>query len=67
LNLISSIYEPYSILQNTSENIGKKEAGKDGAKFPPDPLSTRLYFGSGLWKKTGEMIFLFYSAIMEAG
>ena len=34
------------VLQNTSENISKKEAGKGGAEFPPDPLSAPFAFRS---------------------
>jgi len=28
----NSFYEPHLVLQNTSENIGEKEAGKGGAE-----------------------------------
>ena len=31
-------------LQNISENIGEKEAGKAGAEFPPDPPSAPAAF-----------------------
>jgi len=41
-----SFYEPHLVLQNTSENIGEKEAGKIGAEFPPDPLSAPPSFRS---------------------
>ena len=63
----NSFYEPHLVLQNTSESIGEKEAGKVGAEFPRTPLPPRLHFGSGLLKKIGEIIFLFYSAIIDAG
>ena len=42
----NSFYEPHLVLQNTSENIGEKEAGKAGAEFPPDPLSAPAAFRS---------------------
>ncbi len=55
------------VLRNILQDNGEKETGKGGAEFPPDSLSPRLYFGAGLWEKTGEMILLFYSANMDAG
>ncbi len=39
-------YEPHFVLQNISESIDEKEAGKDGAEFPPDPLSAPIVFWS---------------------
>ena len=39
------------ILQNTSESIGEKEAGKIGAEFPPDPLSAPAVFWSWSFEK----------------
>ena len=33
------LYEPHLDLQDTSESINEKEAGKAGAEFPPNPLS----------------------------
>jgi len=55
----NSFYEPHLVLQNISENINEEEVEKDWAEFPLDPLPPRLYFGAGLWEKTGEMIFIF--------
>ncbi len=42
----NSFYEPHFVLRNTFENIDGKEAGKDGAEFPPDPLSAPIAFWS---------------------
>ena len=42
----NSFYEPHFVLQNTSESIGEKEAGKGGAEFPPDPPSAPAAFRS---------------------
>ena len=47
----NSFYEPHFVLQNTSENIDEKEAGKVGAEFPPDPLSAPIAFRSSSLKK----------------
>jgi hypothetical protein len=63
----NSFYEPHFVLQITSESINVKEAGKAGAEFPRTPLPPRLHFGAGLLKKTGEVIFLFWSTIIVAG
>ena len=38
------LYEPHLDLQDTSESINEKEAGKAGAEFPPDPLSAPAAF-----------------------
>jgi len=46
-----SFYEPHLVLQNTSENIDEKEAGKVGAEFPPDPLSAPIVFRSSSLEK----------------
>jgi hypothetical protein len=40
----NSFYEPHFVLQDTSESIDEKEVGKDGAEFPPDPLSAPAAF-----------------------
>ena len=40
----TSFYEPHLVLQNTSESIGEKEAGKVGAESPPDPPSAPIAF-----------------------
>ena len=63
----NTFYEPHLVLQNTSESIGEKEAGKCGAEFLRTPLPPRLHFGAGLLKKTGGMIFLLWSTIIVAG
>ena len=41
----------YLVLQNTSENIDEKEAGKAGAEFPPDPPSVPAVFWSWSFEK----------------
>ena len=41
---VNSFQPSYLVLQNTSESIGEKEAGKVGAEFPPDPLSAPAAF-----------------------
>jgi|GEM_PF-3545496 len=63
----NSFYEPHLALQNTSESIGEKEAGKIGAEFPPDPHSAPIAFRSRSLEKTGEMIFLFCQVVIVAG
>jgi len=55
------------LINDTLKNSGDKEARKAGAEFPPDPLSARLHFGAGSWKRAKEMIFPFCSATMVAG
>ena len=42
----NSFYEPHLVLQNISESIDKKEAGKIRAEFPPDLLSALAAFRS---------------------
>ena len=42
----NSFYEPHLVLQNISESINEKEAGKGGAEFPPDPPSAPAVFRS---------------------
>lgn len=47
----NSFYEPHLCLQNTSESINVKEAGKGGAEFPPDPPSAPAAFWSWSFEK----------------
>lgn len=47
----NSFYEPHLCLQNTSESINVKEAGKAGPEFPPDPPSAPAAFWSWSFKK----------------
>jgi len=37
-----------------------KKREKSGQNFPRTPFPSRMHFGSGFWKITEEMIFLFY-------
>ena len=47
----NSFHEPHVCLQNTSESINVKEAGKGGAEFPPDPPSAPAAFWSWSFEK----------------